>query len=116
MGEFPIVEVPVNSGTVPEVPLPVTCAAALIAINARPNPIKLSRIRIVTSFLFSSRFVFSWAARLLWVAKPVLCTKQNTGGIRSAPAIRRGYLTAWWRHEHSRDNNVRGKQILIACL
>jgi hypothetical protein len=31
MGELPTVELPVKTGTVPEVPEPVTCAAELIA-------------------------------------------------------------------------------------
>jgi hypothetical protein len=59
IGELPTVEVPVKTGTVFVVPLPVTvCAAALIAINARPNPIKLARVRIVQRPLSSSIWFF----------------------------------------------------------
>jgi hypothetical protein len=57
--EFPIlVPLPVKTGTVPAVPLPVTCAAALIANNARPNPIKLARVRIVQRPLCFHSLVF----------------------------------------------------------
>jgi len=39
LGELPIVEVPVNTGTLPAVPLPVTvCAAAPADANAKPKP------------------------------------------------------------------------------
>jgi hypothetical protein len=39
IGELVTVEAPLNTGTVPDVPLPVTvCAAADADANAKPNP------------------------------------------------------------------------------
>ena len=58
MGELLNVEVPVKTGNVPEVPVPVTCAAALIANAAMQNANPIICLRMVL-LSFRSRFVDS---------------------------------------------------------
>jgi hypothetical protein len=55
IGEFPTVEVPLNTGTAPEVPLPVTvCANALAELTTSANPSTLIHPCIGSPFQFST--------------------------------------------------------------